>query len=73
MHILQCILLQVPILALTATASPSIRDDIVKSLHLINPIMTCTSFDRPNLYLDVRRKSADVIQDLKDFLIKKKG
>ncbi|XP_056591921.1 bifunctional 3'-5' exonuclease/ATP-dependent helicase WRN isoform X2 [Triplophysa dalaica] len=64
---------EVPILALTATASPSIRDEIVKSLHLVNPIMTCTSFDRPNLYLDVSRKSADVIQDLKQFLIKKKG
>uniref|UniRef100_A0A672R4P8 ATP-dependent DNA helicase n=1 Tax=Sinocyclocheilus grahami TaxID=75366 RepID=A0A672R4P8_SINGR len=63
----------VPILALTATASPSIREDIVKSLHLINPLITCTSFDRPNLYLDVNRKSGDVIQDLKQFLIKKKG
>uniref|UniRef100_A0A671S8V5 ATP-dependent DNA helicase n=1 Tax=Sinocyclocheilus anshuiensis TaxID=1608454 RepID=A0A671S8V5_9TELE len=62
----------VPILALTATASPSIREDIVKSLRLINPLITCTSFDRPNLYLDVNRKSGDVIQDLKQFLIKKK-
>uniref|UniRef100_A0A671RKZ4 DNA 3'-5' helicase n=1 Tax=Sinocyclocheilus anshuiensis TaxID=1608454 RepID=A0A671RKZ4_9TELE len=56
----------VPILALTATASPSIREDIV------NPLITCTSFDRPNLYLDVNRKSGDVIQYLKQFLIKKK-
>ncbi|XP_051539184.1 bifunctional 3'-5' exonuclease/ATP-dependent helicase WRN-like isoform X1 [Myxocyprinus asiaticus] len=63
----------VPILALTATASPSIRDDIVKSLHLSNTIITCTSFDRPNLYLDVNRKSGDVMQDIKRFLIKKKG
>ncbi|XP_058644644.1 bifunctional 3'-5' exonuclease/ATP-dependent helicase WRN isoform X2 [Onychostoma macrolepis] len=63
----------VPILALTATASPSIREDIVKSLCLINPLITCTSFDRPNLYLDVNRKSGDVIQDLKQFLIQKKG
>uniref|UniRef100_A0A8C2D2I8 ATP-dependent DNA helicase n=1 Tax=Cyprinus carpio TaxID=7962 RepID=A0A8C2D2I8_CYPCA len=63
----------VPILALTATASPSIREDIVKSLNLINPLITCTSFDRPNLYLDVSRKSGDVIQDLKQFLIKKTG
>ncbi|KAK7120062.1 hypothetical protein R3I94_020175 [Phoxinus phoxinus] len=63
----------VPICALTATASPSIREDIVKSLHLINPMITCTSFDRPNLYLDVNRKSGDVIQDLKRFLVKKKG
>ncbi|KAF5901929.1 Werner syndrome ATP-dependent helicase, partial [Clarias magur] len=64
---------QVPIVALTATASPSIRDDIVKSLHLVNTLVTCTSFDRPNLYLDVNRKSGDVIQDLKSFLVKKKG
>ncbi|XP_026996941.2 Werner syndrome ATP-dependent helicase homolog isoform X1 [Tachysurus fulvidraco] len=63
----------VPIVALTATASPSIRDDIVKSLHLVNPQVTCTSFDRPNLYLDVNRKSGDMIQDLKSFLVKKKS
>lgn len=60
-------------MALTATASPSIRDDIVKSLHLVNPVVTCTSFDRPNLYLDVNRKSGDIIQDLKSFLMKKIG
>lgn len=60
-------------MALTATASPSIRDDIMKSLHLVNPLVTCTSFDRPNLYLDVNRKSGDIIQDLKSFLVKKQG
>lgn len=60
-------------MALTATASPSIRDDIMKSLHLVNPLVTCTSFDRPNLYLDVNRKSGDIIQDLKSFVVKKKG
>ncbi|XP_017344220.1 bifunctional 3'-5' exonuclease/ATP-dependent helicase WRN isoform X1 [Ictalurus punctatus] len=63
----------VPIVALTATASPSIRDDIAKSLHLANPLVTCTSFDRPNLYLDVNRKSGDIIQDLKSLLVKKRG
>uniref|UniRef100_A0A673X4R5 ATP-dependent DNA helicase n=1 Tax=Salmo trutta TaxID=8032 RepID=A0A673X4R5_SALTR len=61
----------VPIVALTATASPSIREDIVKSLNLERPIVTCTSFDRPNLYLDVNRKSGGVFQDLNGFL--KKG
>ncbi|XP_062870374.1 bifunctional 3'-5' exonuclease/ATP-dependent helicase WRN isoform X2 [Trichomycterus rosablanca] len=63
----------VPIVALTATASPSIRDDIVKCLHLVNPLITCTSFDRPNLYLDVNRKSGDIIKDLKPLLVKKEG
>ncbi|KAI4878830.1 hypothetical protein NFI96_010106 [Prochilodus magdalenae] len=63
----------VPIVALTATASPSIRNDIVRSLHLVNPLVTCTSFDRPNLYLDVNRKSGDITRDLKRFLLKKAG
>uniref|UniRef100_W5MXX5 DNA 3'-5' helicase n=1 Tax=Lepisosteus oculatus TaxID=7918 RepID=W5MXX5_LEPOC len=68
---LKNILPDVPIVALTATASPSIRQDIVKSLNLANPQITCTSFDRPNLFLDVRRKSGDVVKDLKHFLIRK--
>uniref|UniRef100_A0A673X8F4 DNA 3'-5' helicase n=1 Tax=Salmo trutta TaxID=8032 RepID=A0A673X8F4_SALTR len=63
----------VPIVALTATASPSIREDIVKSLNLERPIVTCTSFDRPNLYLDVNRKSGGVFQDLNGFLKKSTG
>ncbi|XP_035247569.1 Werner syndrome ATP-dependent helicase homolog isoform X1 [Anguilla anguilla] len=61
----------VPIVALTATASPSIRVDIVQSLRLVQPVVTCTTFDRPNLYLDVHRKSGDLTQDLKQFLVKK--
>ncbi|XP_066507446.1 bifunctional 3'-5' exonuclease/ATP-dependent helicase WRN [Hoplias malabaricus] len=63
----------VPIVALTATASPSIRNDIINSLHLVDPLVTCTTFDRPNLYLDVNRKSGDIIKDLKCFLVKKTG
>ncbi|KAL7988526.1 hypothetical protein Chor_007445 [Crotalus horridus] len=61
----------VPIVALTATASPSIRKDIIDCLHLRSPHITCTSFDRPNLYLEVRRKSGNIIQDLLQFLIQK--
>ncbi|KAG8454393.1 hypothetical protein GDO86_000858 [Hymenochirus boettgeri] len=63
----------VPIVALTATASPSIRNDIAKSLSLCNPQVTCTSFDRPNLYLEVSRKTTDISKDLQKFLIKKQG
>ncbi|KAM9192793.1 bifunctional 3'-5' exonuclease/ATP-dependent helicase WRN isoform 1-T1 [Mergus octosetaceus] len=61
----------VPIVALTATASPSIREDIVNCLNLKNPLVTCTSFDRPNLYLEVGRQSGNVIRDLKQFLTRK--
>uniref|UniRef100_A0A8C0IFL0 Bifunctional 3'-5' exonuclease/ATP-dependent helicase WRN n=1 Tax=Bubo bubo TaxID=30461 RepID=A0A8C0IFL0_BUBBB len=61
----------VPIVALTATASPSIREDIVNCLNLKNPQVTCTNFDRPNLYLEVGRQSGDILRDLKQFLIRK--
>ncbi|NXG68002.1 WRN helicase, partial [Baryphthengus martii] len=61
----------VPIVALTATASPSIREDIVSCLTLRNPQVTCTSFDRPNLYLEVGRQSGDILRDLKQFLTRK--
>ncbi|KAM6221031.1 bifunctional 3'-5' exonuclease/ATP-dependent helicase WRN [Rhynchocyon petersi] len=61
----------VPVVALTATASSSIREDIVRCLKLKNPQVTCTGFDRPNLYLEVGRKTGNILQDLKQFLIKK--
>ncbi|XP_028921537.1 Werner syndrome ATP-dependent helicase isoform X3 [Ornithorhynchus anatinus] len=63
----------VPVIALTATASSSIRDDIMHCLKLKNPQVTCTGFDRPNLYLEVGRKTGNVLQDLKQFLVKKTG
>uniref|UniRef100_A0A8C7E382 DNA 3'-5' helicase n=1 Tax=Naja naja TaxID=35670 RepID=A0A8C7E382_NAJNA len=62
---------KVPIVALTATASSSIRKDIIDCLNLRTPHITCTSFDRPNLYLEVRRKCGNIIQDLLQFLILK--
>ena len=37
---------QVPLMALTATATPAVRRDICHSLKLHNPLVTCTSFDR---------------------------
>lgn len=63
----------VPILAVTATASPSIREDIAQSLKLRNYPVTCTSFDRPNLYLEVGRKTPNIIHDLQPLMVKKKG
>ncbi|NXN13889.1 WRN helicase, partial [Indicator maculatus] len=63
----------VPIVALTATASPSVREDIMKCLNLKTPQVTCTGFDRPNLYLGVDRQSGDICRDLKKFLVRKGG
>lgn len=41
--------------AFTATASPEIRDDIIHLLHLHDPGVIATGFDRPNLYYEVRK------------------
>nr|CAD7400796.1 unnamed protein product [Timema cristinae] len=55
---------KVPFLALTATATPEIRRDICASLYLKNPTVTCTGFDRPNLYLAVEFKGTDIFNDI---------
>ena len=41
--------------AFTATATPRVREDILSLLELRDPWVTVTSFDRPNLYFEVRR------------------
>lgn len=43
------------ILALTATAAPPVREEIMQRLGMKNPAVIVRGFDRPNLYLDVRR------------------
>ena len=42
-----------PIIALTATATPKVQDDIVKNLNLQNPNIFIDSFNRPNLYYEI--------------------
>jgi ATP-dependent DNA helicase RecQ len=49
-----------PILAFTATATPEVRTDIAELLRLREPEVFVTGFDRPNLFLDVRRVSGEI-------------
>ncbi|MGH2448159.1 MAG: RecQ family ATP-dependent DNA helicase [Chloroflexota bacterium] len=44
-----------PILALTATASPLIRDDVLRHLHMKDPKVISSGFDRPNIFLSVEK------------------
>jgi len=46
----------IPVIALTATATPKVRVDIIKNLHLKNVAEFITSFNRTNLFYEVRPK-----------------
>ncbi|NPA34485.1 MAG: ATP-dependent DNA helicase RecQ, partial [Chlorobi bacterium] len=47
---------RIPIMALTATATPKVRLDIVKNLGMKDPVFVIDSFNRPNLYYEVRQR-----------------
>lgn len=55
----------VPILAVTATATPHVQNDIVKMLKLNNANVLCMGFDRPNIEFSFKKKSKEVWEDLK--------
>ena len=46
----------IPVIALTATATPKVQSDIVKNLGLRNPKVFVSSFNRPNLYYEIQPK-----------------
>src|SRR5687767_11373661 len=48
-----------PVLALTATATGEVRDDIIRQLGMRDPLVTVTGFARPNLRFEVRRTVND--------------
>ncbi len=53
-----------PILALTATATQEVQDDIVRQLGMQDPHVTITGFARPNLRFEVRRTVNDNLKDI---------
>lgn len=54
----------VPIIALTATATEKVQQDIIHRLGLNKPLLIKTTFDRPNLKIHIVKKSKDPIDDL---------
>ena len=59
---------QAPIIALTATATDKVRSDIKKNLGMVDAKEFKSSFNRPNLYYEVRPKTKDVDKDIIKFI-----
>lgn len=57
-----------PVIALTATATDKVRTDIKKNLGIVNADEFKSSFNRPNLYYEVRPKTKDIDKDIVRFI-----
>jgi ATP-dependent DNA helicase RecQ len=59
---------KIPIIALTATATPKVQEDILKNLKITDAKVFKSSFNRPNLYYEVRSKTDQVEADIIKFV-----
>ena len=62
-----------PIIALTATATPKVQHDIQKNLSMTDAAVFKSSFNRPNLYYEVRPKTKDVDREIIKFIKANEG
>ena len=62
-----------PVIALTATATVKVQQDIMKNLEIMDAKVFKSSFDRPNLYYEVRPKTKDVIKDIIKYIKQNPG
>ena len=63
----------VPMIGLTATATPKVQEDILKNLDMPNANTFKASFNRPNLYYEVRTKTKNIESDIIRFIKQHKG
>ncbi len=63
----------IPIIGLTATATPKVQEDIVKNLGITDATLYKASFNRPNLFYEVRPKTKNVEADIIRFVKKNTG
>ncbi len=62
-----------PLIALTATATPKVQHDIQKNLAMMDAKVFKSSFNRPNLYYEVRPKTANVDKEIIKFIKNNEG
>ncbi|TDU34442.1 ATP-dependent DNA helicase RecQ [Gelidibacter sediminis] len=72
-HIIKRIGDNIPIIGLTATATPKVQEDILKSLDITDANTFKASFNRPNLYYEVRPKTKNVDSDIIRFVKQNEG
>lgn len=72
-HIIKRIGDNIPIVGLTATATPKVQEDILKSLQIPEATTFKASFNRPNLYYEVRPKTKNVDVDIIKFIKQNAG
>ena len=60
-----------PVIALTATATPKVKDDILKNLGITNASEFKASFNRPNLFYEVRQKTDNINKEIISFIKKR--
>ncbi|KAF2618199.1 hypothetical protein F2Q68_00040626 [Brassica cretica] len=58
----------IPVLALTATATASVKEDVVQALGLVNCVVFRQSFNRPNLLYSVVPKTKKCLEDIDKFI-----
>tara|TARA_B100001146_G_scaffold225141_1_gene246901 strand:+ start:15304 stop:17502 length:2199 start_codon:yes stop_codon:yes gene_type:complete len=63
----------IPIIGLTATATPKVQEDILKNLQIQDANTFKASFNRPNLYYEVRPKTKNIDADITRFIKKNEG
>ena len=63
----------VPVIGLTATATPKVQEDILKNLDMSDATTFKASFNRPNLYYEVRTKTKNIETDIIRFIKTHKG
>ena len=64
---------QVPVIGLTATATPKVQEDILKNLDMSDAVAYKASFNRPNLFYEVRTKTKNIESDIIRFIRQHKG
>ncbi|GIZ07468.1 ATP-dependent DNA helicase RecQ [Flavobacterium sp. UMI-01] len=64
---------EMPVIGLTATATPKVQEDILKNLDMANATTFKASFNRPNLFYEVRTKTKNVESDIIRFIRQHKG